>query len=270
MAAEASGPISYPSFPGIDCSAGLTCEGDAGVVGGAIQLTWSGQLLSGAAFSAAPMGLGPGNTFSTTFDFAITKAASVAPADGFTFVLAANPNAPLGVGGSLGYAGMADSIAIEFDTYDNGGTDDSGNHIGLDTDGLMNDSPQAEVYNIPVCDFSTPNTKPGCLSNGQTWTANITYDGSELTVSLFDPTEGYWVSPIDRYAVDLPAIIGSNLIYAGFTAATGSGVETFDILSWTLGNGLSLQTPEPGIALLFFSGLCALLFRKTFASLKRA
>lgn len=260
-AAQAGVLVSYSSFSSCSTGSGLTCEGTAGVVGGALQLTWSGVNLSGAAFSTAPVNLGAADTFSTTFNFSITNPAGVDPADGFTFVLASGTGAFSSIGGGLGYGNLANSIAIEFDTYNNSGSDNSSNHVGVDTAGALTDTPQADVYGISNCAF-IPDTTAGCLSNGDTWTATIAYDGSDLTVKLFDPAKGFWVTPIDNYAVDLPGTIGTNTVYAGFTASTGSGTETHDILNWDLDNNTSLLTPEPAMPLLLLSGLGMLVFWK--------
>jgi peptide-N4-(N-acetyl-beta-glucosaminyl)asparagine amidase len=64
-------------------------------------------------------------------------------ADGFAFVFQNNNDQIIGKGGSgLGYENIPNSIAIEFDTYQNIDTsnDPNGNHISVQTRGENNNS----------------------------------------------------------------------------------------------------------------------------------
>jgi hypothetical protein len=84
-------------------------------------------------------------------------------------------------GQGLGYAGVPTSIGIEFDTYNNGASDgNSSNHIAIDEDGSLNDAALANVYGVQTCGFSLGYTGIGCMSNGDKWTVNIGYNGSDL------------------------------------------------------------------------------------------
>jgi hypothetical protein len=60
-------------------------------------------------------------------------------ADGIVFILQSSANTELGGPvGSLGYAGIDPSVAVEFDTFLNTSvTDPSGNHVGIDTNGIL-------------------------------------------------------------------------------------------------------------------------------------
>ncbi|MGH9639292.1 MAG: lectin-like domain-containing protein, partial [Bryobacteraceae bacterium] len=55
--------------------------------------------------------LGASDTFSTWFQFRFTDSGGIDPADGITFVLAASPTGLGGVGGAIGYQGVANSMA---------------------------------------------------------------------------------------------------------------------------------------------------------------
>jgi hypothetical protein len=99
------------------------------------------------------------------------------------------PQPPTGLGsagGFIGYGGVPTSVAIEFDTFNIGGFDgDSSNHVSIDENGPLTDLALANVYGKKTCNFSasTINTAPGCMSNGDKWTATISFDGSKLSIT---------------------------------------------------------------------------------------
>jgi hypothetical protein len=60
---------------------------------------------------------------------------------------------------------------------------------------------------------------------------HITYDGTILTMTITDtvnPAETYVLSSL----LNIPATVGGNTAYAGFTAGTGGCVSNQNILSW--------------------------------------
>ena len=74
-------------------------------------------------------------SFSTVFSFEILSRGGLAGgADGLTFTVQTNANNVGGIGGGLGYQGIGNSVAVEFDTYDNGEFGGS-NHVGIDVNG---------------------------------------------------------------------------------------------------------------------------------------
>ena len=158
-------------------------------------------------------------------------------------------------GGALGYGGVPNSVAIEFDTFFNGGVDTSSNHVSIDTGGNLNDLALSNAYGVVNCVLGN-NTTPGCMSDGQLWTANISYDGTSLTVKLFDPAVGTTFTAINAFAIDLVATLGQSTAFVGFTSATGSGWENHDIINWQFANTPQLGTaPEPASLALFGAGL---------------
>jgi gliding motility-associated-like protein len=131
-------------------------------------------------------------------------------ADGIAFVLQPQSSNAGGLGGGIGYAGISPSIAIEFDTYYNSGSDPLTNdHVAI----IKNGQP---FLLGPHSEFITP-IDIGNVENGQwhtatfEWTANtqklkLIFDG----VQLFDVT------------IDLASIFPSNnSVFWGFTSATG-------------------------------------------------
>jgi hypothetical protein len=67
--------------------------------------------------------------------------------------------------------------------------------------------PLVNVYGVANCDFSNGYTQPGCMANGDLWTANISYDGAHLTVTLSDPREGTAFTALNNYAINLASIL---------------------------------------------------------------
>lgn len=95
------------------------------------------------------------------------------------------------------------------------------------------------------------------MSNGDVWTATITYSNNNLTVQVQDGNSAA-DTLISNFNADIASILGSNTAYAGFTGSTGGGYENQNILNWHLTNDLPKNpsgVPVPGAVWLFGSGL---------------
>src|SRR5262249_48867336 len=163
--------------------------------------------------------------FTTTFTFRLHEGTQPNPADGLTFILQTNsPTALGGTGGSLGYQGIGNSVAVKFDVYNNEGETD--NSTGLFFGGGFPGLPHnpGEV-NIPL------NPAEINLRSQSTKTITISYDGTTLTETLFDPTTG--VTKTFTYTVDIPAKVGGDTAFVGFTGGTGGLFSLQDVLTWT-------------------------------------
>jgi len=253
------------SFPNFSNPSGLTMTGSTATAvtgdGTVLRIIPASSSQAGAAYSTTAITLGAGATFSTQFQFRFTDAGGADPADGITFVLAANPGG-LGVAGyGMGYAGVGHSVAIEFDTYNNGNANsygyfseepDSSNHVSVDVNGSLNNFFATDVYGNGSCGFAgghpgqNPNSAAGCMSNGNLWTASISYDGSLLNVSLFDPAMGTTFQALTDVPLDIAGALGTNTAFVGFTGSSGAGWENEDIVNWRFANTAVLPSvPEP-------------------------
>jgi len=197
------------------------------------------------------------SAFTTTFQFQITPA-ETGPnsiADGFAFVIQADPAGGVtpsdpggasalgttGMGGYIGYTGIPKSIAIEFDTYQNGwdpvpaSAGGSDAHVGIQSNGPLPNSP----------DHTTSANLGGPVlvnfADGGMHTATITYDGSSIISVYLDGSATPVVSGTVTGGLGSFLGLTSGNAYLGFTAATGGGQENSDILSWTW----DLYTPPP-------------------------
>jgi len=131
-------------------SGSTTLYGNPVLVGGQRVLRLSSGLgQAGGAFLRDPLQLEDASgfkaSFSTAFDFQITRPVGctdtdgVQGADGLVFVVQTNSNQYGGSGFGMGCYGIARSVGIEFDTWNNGGIDRSdGNHVGIDVTGDVN------------------------------------------------------------------------------------------------------------------------------------
>jgi hypothetical protein len=104
-------------------STGLTFNGSAKLNGTRLRITDTGASEAGSVFVSTPINI---QTFTTDFGFQLSSAS----ADGFTFTIqGVGPTALGPLGGGLGYGpdtpggtpGIAKSIAVKFDIYNNAG-----------------------------------------------------------------------------------------------------------------------------------------------------
>ncbi len=213
---------------------GLTFNGSATNVDDTrLQLTTGLANQAGSAFYNTPTNI---QAFTTDFSFQLSNAV----ADGFTFTMQnVAPTALGGSGGSLGYGpnpntgttgGIAKSVAIKFDFFNNNGE-------GTDSTGLY---VNGVAPTVPAVDM----TSSGVLINsGDAINAHMTYDGVNLIMTLTDIVVNKTFT--HTFPINIPATIGSNLAYIGFTGASSAGSSSQKILSWTLTSqpGSVTQTP---------------------------
>ncbi|HWW81660.1 MAG TPA: hypothetical protein VNY82_18820, partial [Steroidobacteraceae bacterium] len=69
------------------------------------------------------------------------------------------------------------------------------------------------------------------LLSGDTMGAHLVYDGTTLTLTITDQvtTASFTTST----AINIPATVGANTAYVGFTGGTGGYTATQTIRSWT-------------------------------------
>jgi gliding motility-associated-like protein len=131
-------------------------------------------------------------------------------ADGIAFVLQPQSSNAGGLGGGIGYASISPSIAIEFDTYYNSGSDPLTNdHVAI----IKNGQP---FLLGPHSEFITP-IDIGNVENGQWHTATFQWTASTQKLKLiFDGVQLFDVT------INLGAIFpNNNSVFWGFTSATG-------------------------------------------------
>lgn len=212
IAATGSNPIDYPNgFP--SDTEGLTLSG-ASFVKGALQLTDGNLFESRTAWYNSPVDV---RAFNTDFTFQLQNAM----ADGFTFTIQNDPSGPTAIGtggGQLGYGGIKSSVAIKFDVFNNAGE-------GQSSTGFYGNGAEPTV---PALDMT-----PLYLNSGDVIQAHVAYDGSILTLNLYDLANGIRFQASKQ--IDIPAVVGASFAYVGFTGGTGGYSATQNILNWTYG-----------------------------------
>src|SRR5208337_3977073 len=72
------------------------------------------------------------------------------------------------------------------------------------------------------------------LHSGDIFQVHMTYHGTTLTMTITDTSTT--VTFTASWQINIPAMVGGNTAYVGFTGATGVSVANQDIITWTYGN----------------------------------
>lgn len=136
-------------------------------------------------------------------------------ADGIAFVLQPLSSDLGGSGGGLGYQGISPSIAVEFDTWFNGGIDPvTQDHIAIIKNGRTDNMPAHSEFNPPIVLLN--------IEDGLWHEAIFEWDSNTKKLKLtFDNIVRFDVT------IDIANSVFSNnnIVYWGFTAATGAAVN---------------------------------------------
>jgi Legume lectin domain len=218
-ATGASGAVlaDYPDFAD---TSGLTLNGDAFPFDGVLELTDAGADETGTAFTTEKV-LNPKRSWKTQFAISLHDTLAI-PGDGMAFVVQSVGNDEVGDGGGgLGYGSLGDSVAVEFDTFDNGGTNEDANEVAVTTNGkagrpLDRAEPGFAIYGAAEINawakYSAKSTKL------KVW---VNDDGAKPKKPLLSAKK------------NLNGVLEGKS-YAGFTAATGGATENHDVFSWKL------------------------------------
>ena len=212
---------------GFASTAGLTLNGSTKASNDTrLQLTDGGVNEASSVFWNVPINI---QAFTTTFEFQLSNA--VNGGNGFTFTI--QNNGPTALGGSsagLGYQDILKSVAVKFNFYNymNEGNDSTGVYI----------NGQAPVN--PSVDISSSGIQ---LNSDDGIQATISYDGTTLMLTLHDlVTNDVFTS---SQAINIPATIGSNTAYVGFTGGSGGLSSSQKLLNWTYATQSVLPTFTP-------------------------
>jgi len=204
----------------------LALQGDATVTGGRLRLTPGEAGRVGGAWYFHKRVLAAG--FETTFTFQLSGAGG-GGGEGLAFVIQNNAVPALGpAGGAIGYGGILNSLAVEFDTRNNGTNDAPANHLSVQARGTPA-SLQTNSADHAASLGAVTNGLPD-FADGNTHAARIVYQSGALQV---------FVDGGQAPALDLALDLSSRLAldrgqgWFGFTAANGPGYQTQEILSWS-------------------------------------
>ncbi len=181
------------------------------------------------------------NDFQTTFKFSIhygdnnnEKEYSIPGADGIALVFQ-NQNYPmLGVvGGSIGYVGIVNSLAIEFDLFENK-YDPNGNHVAVQSMGSKANSADHSIESACL----GINSDMILIQQDSIYHVKIEHSNTMHNLKIWIDKNGEWQNPvltIDNFDLgDYLNLEDDEFVYIGFTAATGNCFQEHRIYDWTI------------------------------------
>ena len=207
---------------------------NATLEGNRIRLTLNAGNQVGACWYKTKQQVDEG--FETEFIFQITDIGGWwGGGDGFAFVVQNYAmDAIGGIGGEIGYGGIPNSLAIEFDTWNNYG-DPNNNHISIQTKGTEpNESDKSASIGYT--------TEISNLSDGEIHRIKITYQPPLIEIYM-DSLNSTPVLSVNINLAD-SLQLDDGRAWIGFTAATGSAYEKHYILSWKFGTTNSVGIPD--------------------------
>ncbi len=214
---------------GIDFSGGFAASqgqmilnGSTDLDGSRLQLTDGGQYEAGSAWYSTPVNI---QAFTTNFTFQLVNPG----ADGITFAIQNDDTSAIGpTAGNLGYGYIPNSMAIKFDLFNNRGE-------GSDSTGLYVDGAPPIM---PAIDMTSSGVN---LHSGDIMAVQVVYNGTTLTLTITDTVTNATFST--SFTINIPATVGGNTAYMGFTGSTGTFTASQEILTWTYTPAAVLPTP---------------------------
>lgn len=210
-----------------------------------------------AQFSFRAHSRGGGNSFTTPV--------IEAGADGVVLVIQNSGATAIGAaGGGLGYEGIANSVAIEFDTFFNtnyslfgspiatGNGDSNGQHVAVHSNGAAVNSASSSSRRGELA------LAGNLLEDGAVHTAKVVYKTSPT------PSFDIYIDNLATPVTNIPFNLASELTldpggtaFVGLTSATGTAFEIHELQSFSF-----TSVPEPSLGLIPLLGLVAILRRR--------
>jgi hypothetical protein len=213
--------IDFPTFSG--ASTMLDRNGSADIITAPdgqriLRLTPGGFRQAGSAWAKPKLDLT--TSFDSWFKVYLHNGDTGTGADGIAFLVQSEgPRALGGWGGGLGFRGIRNSVAVEFDTFRNA-TDPSNNHVAV----VLRGNP----------DFHAAIGEPSIPLYGEPFWAEVNYDAANHDVRIYVQSlqAGAEEELVLEATVDLSAEVGASSAWVGFTGATGGVYSKQDIYSW--------------------------------------
>jgi hypothetical protein len=225
-------PIITLTNAGWQLNAGGTYAGAPSLANGALELTDGGasELTSAFYYTAQYI-----DGFAASFLY--TPSPETGAADGMTFCLQDSQSTSnalvgsLGVGGGLGYGGIAPSFAFEMDIYTHAALGGNAGPNGTVGPGIalgVNGSTPYSTTPAPTAGYYS--TGAVSLTNNAPIYVQLYYINGVLNVSLVDQTKAEFTT---NFAVNIPSILGNNAAYVGLTGGDGSVTSTQTVTEFT-------------------------------------
>jgi fibronectin-binding autotransporter adhesin len=223
---NAGGTLSFGASTAINGFSAFTFNGGATAdpTNSTVSLTENLGNQTRSVFSNTPLTIADGFTASFTYTAGGNRAA-----DGITFTVQNNSPSALGTGGGgLGYGGIGNSAALEFNLYT----------------GANPAQPVGTAFATNGITGTYTSSAPVNLASGNPIFVNVVYDPVAFTFThtLVDQLTQATYTQVST-GVDIAAVIGSTSGYIGFTGATGGAIA-----SQTVGN-FTFDNFEPAVTL---------------------
>ncbi|MFO0856530.1 MAG: hypothetical protein U0640_04130 [Phycisphaerales bacterium] len=195
------------------------------------------------------------NGFQTTFRFTVTPG-NVVAGDGFAFVIQNQSVNALGAGGSdIGYGGIQNGVAIEFDTFYFQG-EFEGMHVSVQGPDENGELSASDTYSYGHYILDPDNGDPSIIG---------THEGHIEYTPPSGPNEGEMRVYLDNHLVlttiiDLGDVNGTTVYdangetFVGFTAGTGLADSSHSIESWAFFGDTNGDCYSPGGFIGFWGG----------------
>ena len=227
LSASVSGQTPVFNRVQFNSSAGLALQGDASISGQRAVLTPAVAGKVGGVWHSQKRNLRDG--FETTFTFQISESNN-GGGEGLAFVIQNAAVPSLGPAGpAMGYGGLNNSVALEFDTRQSSVSEPAVSHISFQARGTApNVQTNSSDHSASLGSVATglPN-----FADGAVHSARVVYGAGNLAVYV----DG-GATPVLNVSIELTNRItfDRGQAWFGFTASNGQGAQKHEILSWSL------------------------------------
>ncbi len=229
------------AYTGLNSTSSLYYVRSAEEMNSFIRLTPSKPMNIGALWYNKRLPVKQG--FATEFKFRMsdpdnsTDDGSLPGADGIAFVIQNEHSMISGsYGGGIGFEGIQNSLAIEFDTYKNVGdpyNDSDGNHVAVFCNGSKSNVPNHKLS----ANLGTTNNIMPLKADGTFYYAQVNYNYEKKILQIYLDTTGLFLTPVlEIDSLDISKLLNlenGTDAYVGFTSGTGTSYESHDILQWS-------------------------------------
>jgi uncharacterized repeat protein (TIGR03803 family) len=209
-----------------------------------VRINSASQFSNGSMFYNEPEIISGG--FRTTFSFRFSDGynnyndGSPDGGDGLAFIIQTNSLKATGASGyGIGYAGIPNSLAVEFDTYRNDDFpaydcgDPNGSHIAVFSNGKLPNSSNHRTLAL----LGSSSKIPVFKADSTIYYAKIEYNGENRKMRIWlDTTGEYKDAVLEINSINFSSLlelIEGNKAYIGFTSSTGKSYQNTDLLSWS-------------------------------------
>jgi hypothetical protein len=210
---------------------GLTFNGNAEQSGRLLFVTPPAGSQAGSVWYSNQVNVGEG--FQTSFGIEL-RPGNGCIGDGLAFLVQNSDLTALGLaGGDLGYTGIPNSLAVEFDTFLNTSYyDPNNNHIGIQSCGTA-----ANTADHGTCHLGLQPNPGVTLSDGKGHLVSVGYfPGTNRSTGLMTVSIDHQIVLTAPVNLSTLLSLNGNDAWVGFTAGTGACFETNAVRAWEFGS----------------------------------